>query len=145
MSRKVISLFEDYGYSFKYVDRRFLIEDTEINGMKLPSGHLDIIWEKEKMPISLGNLNGKKYYSVVEETSMEILLEGILNKDISEENYDITIENDLNSKFTSEILQMNGEHLNKYTEDKEYLTYLGLPLLLDETNDDTETLSAEEL
>ena len=112
--------------------------------MIFPKGHLDIEWEKEKMPILLGIVDQKTYYSVVQETSIEMLLDGITNKNIDEEDYDIKIESDLDSEFTSKILQMNVEHQNKYNEDKEYLNYLGLPPLLEEIDIDVENLSVEE-
>ena len=144
MSRKIVSLFENCGYCFKFYEQRFLTEDKKIDNMIFPEGHLDIEWEKEKMPILLGIVDQKTYYSVVQETSIEMLLDGITNKNIDEEDYDIKIESDLDSEFTSKILQMNVEHQNKYNEDKEYLNYLGLPPLLEEIDIDVENLSVEE-
>lgn len=145
MSRKVISLYENYGYCFKYADQKFLTEDKKIDGMTFPKGHLDAEWEKEKLPILLGILNQKTYYSVIEETSIEMLIEGITNKNIKKENYDIKIENELTSEFTSLVLHMNVEHQNKYNQDKDYLSYLGLPPLLEETDSNSENLSIEEM
>jgi hypothetical protein len=144
MTRKIVSLYENYGYCFNHCEQRFLTEDKKIDNMIFPKGHLDIEWEKEKMPILLGIVEQKAYYSVVQETSIEMLLDGITNKNIDEEDYDIKIESDLDSEFTSKILQMNVEHQNKYNEDKEYLNYLGLPPLLEEIDIDVENPSVEE-
>jgi len=77
MTRKIISLVEHHGYCFKKHEQRFLETEQQFEGLIFPIGHLDAEWEKESMPIYLANINHKDYYSIVEETTLEMLNEGI--------------------------------------------------------------------
>lgn len=138
MTRKIISLKENYGYQFKYADQKFLTEEKEIDGMVFPVGHLDIEWEKEKLPILLCFFEDKTYYSVIEETTIDILNDGKLNLD---EDYDIKFETELNSEFSEYVIGFNVEHSNKYKEDPQYLEYLGLPTI--PIDEEPETLTEE--
>jgi hypothetical protein len=138
MKRKIISLVENYGYQFKYADQKFLTEEKEIDGMTFPIGHLDVQWEKEKLPILLCFFENKSYYSVLGETTIEMLNEGRLDSD---KDYNIKIETELDSEFSKYVISFNVEHSNKYNEDPQYLEYLGLPSI--PVEEETETLTEE--
>lgn len=139
MSRKIISLVEHHGYCFKHHEQRFLETEKEVDGILFPVGHLDFEWEKEKLPIYLANIDNKDYYSVVQETTIEMLYEGIINSSISQEEYDIKIEDEISNELLLEIFRLSRDVRDKYSQDKNYLTYLGLPDLPEEEQPESET------
>lgn len=116
MSRKIISLYDTYGYSFPHLPPKEL------------DGNIDIEWENEKNQINLGHYNHKAYLSIRSEHTLENLQEGILDQT---KDYEIQFEESFDVDFISNVLYRQP-HKNKYIEDAAYLQYLGFPQLSDE-------------
>jgi len=84
-----------YGYSMPRMAHKIVEEDTEIDGMLVPAGQPDPEWEKYSTAIEIGVLEGRRYYSVVKECTIEMLESAIdfeNHPDLTLEMYDIREE-----------------------------------------------------
>jgi len=95
MAKKIISMLPTYGYSAYHMPQKILEEDTEFDGMIQPAGQPDPTWEVYKTPVEIGVIEGRKYYSVVKECTIEMLQSTIdfeNNPELTLEDYDIKDE-----------------------------------------------------
>ena len=129
--RKIVSQTDDTTTAFPSLNfplHKYFEEDTEINGIVYAKGDRDSSypteWDKESIHlITIGN---KRYDSVHEEMTEEMLT--------PTDDNDFKIETKLDGNFTKTVLLYNGSILNKYKEDAEYLTKLGLPAYDEKTH-----------
>lgn len=135
MTRKIISLVQHHGYCFVKHTQKFLEEERVIDGMIRSIGSLDDEWEKESLPIYLANIDHIDYYSVIEETTIEMLYAGITNSLIPKEDYKIKIEFDPSEELSLAIFNLNKFIRDKYNIDNNYLHYLGLINFPNEKNE----------
>lgn len=95
MAKKIISMLPTYGYSAYQMPQKILEEDTEFDGMIQPVGQPDPAWEKYKTAMEIGVVEGRRYYSVVKECTIEMLQSTIdfeNNPHLTLEDYDIREE-----------------------------------------------------
>lgn len=90
---------------------------------------LDESWQPEEPSIYLTTKDNKKYYSIHNWYTLT-KLKSTFDPELNEESlFDLQLHSleSLDSNFTDEILDNNVFVLNKYKEDSDYLTYLGIP------------------
>lgn len=122
--RKIVSQTDDTTIAFPSLNfplHKILEADTEINGVMQFKGDRDprypTEWEGES--IHLVTIGKTRYDSVHEDMTDEMLTPTDTN--------DYVIQTELDGNFTKTVLLYNGSIANKYKEDEEYLTKLGLP------------------
>jgi hypothetical protein len=103
MSKKIISMLPTYAYSAYHMPQKILEEDTEFDGMIQPAGQPDPDWQRYSTPIEIGVIEGRRYYSVVKECTIEMLQSTIdfeNNPHITLDDYDIREE-----EFSIELIE----------------------------------------
>ena len=122
MTKKIISMLPTYGYTSYQMPQKILEEDKEFDGMIQPAGQPDPEWEKYSTAIEIGVLEGRRYYSVVEECTLEMLQSTIdfeNHPELTLEDYDIREE-----PFSVELFRRFVYWKQEY-EDVDYLESLG--------------------
>jgi len=144
MKRKVISIKTNFGYVMPQLPQKILQEDKIFNQMNFCIGDVDPEWEQDKLHIEIIAFDYRCYYSVPIEMTLDLLNDSIgTNGENLLEDYDIREETNLDEDFVTLLLNQKPNHLDKYKEDNNYLTYLGnLPaaprfLILDEPSQET--------
>lgn len=92
MSKKIISMIETYGYTSYEMPKKILEQDKEFEGMIWIEGQSDPEWSKYSTATELITIDNRRYYSVVEECTLEMLQSTIdfkNNPHLTLENYDI--------------------------------------------------------
>jgi hypothetical protein len=95
MAKKIISMLSTYGYSSYQMPQKILEEDTEFDGMIQPAGQPNPEWAKYSTAMEIGVVEGRRYYSVVKECTLEMLQSTIdfeNHPNLTLEHYDIREE-----------------------------------------------------
>jgi hypothetical protein len=95
MAKKIISMLPAYGYTSYQMPQKILEEDKEFGGIIQPAGQPDPEWEKYSTAIEIGVVDGRRYYSVVKECTIEMLQSTIdfeNHPNLALEDYDIREE-----------------------------------------------------
>jgi len=144
MANRIISMRSEFGYVFPELEPVLLIEEKEIDGIVYGVGMIDPEWQQSVEPILLIGIGDRNYFSVSDQYSLDSLVEARNNNgESSIEDYDIRedTQEDLVSVVNT-LLTTKQRHLDKYKEDNNYLTSLGLPnapeFLVEESEEESE-------
>lgn len=131
--RPIVGIETTYVSAFDYDKDGNLLGETIIEGERII---FDEDWVQEEEFIYLTVIDDRKYFSIHEDYTMEILEKEFKDfyddpdtPDIDESLFfqlKLETEDVINSEFTIKVLENNSQILNKYREDETYLEYLGL-------------------